>query len=193
MKKEKLINFLNDYFERVGNEHIIDEYSIDHDIKITVYDIKRSKTDRLKFYVDSDPIKLEHTIEDDDYEPVTFEMAVWEELRTALDLVGINLSGNYFFFNKRSIDSDLPYDQDEISETVKIRTFSQNLDESELKWHTDNEDRLVKTINKTDWMVQLDNQLPQKLSENKEVFIPKGTYHRLIKGTGDLKVKVKFV
>ena len=37
-------------------------------------------------------------------------------------------------------------------------------------------------------MVQIDNELPKKIE--REVFIPMGAYHRLIKGTGDLKVKV---
>jgi hypothetical protein len=37
-------------------------------------------------------------------------------------------------------------------------------------------------------MFQLDNQLPQKITG--EIFIPKEVYHRLIKGTGDLKIKL---
>ena len=36
----------------------------------------------------------------------------------------------------------------------------------------------------------MDNELPIKLTEGKEYFIPKGVYHRLIKGDGDLKVKI---
>jgi len=38
------------------------------------------------------------------------------------------------------------------------------------------------------FVVNQDNELPFKL-ENK-LHIPKETYHRLIKGTGDLKVKI---
>ena len=41
----------------------------------------------------------------------------------------------------------------------------------------------------TDWMFQMDNEIPKRLSENK-LFIPKETYHRLLKGTGNLKVKI---
>jgi hypothetical protein len=37
-------------------------------------------------------------------------------------------------------------------------------------------------------MIQLDNELPMKIEG--EVFIPMGIYHRLIKGTEDLKIKV---
>ena len=38
-------------------------------------------------------------------------------------------------------------------------------------------------------MIQLDNELPKPLTER--TFIPKEVYHRVIKGTGNLKVKVK--
>ena len=38
-------------------------------------------------------------------------------------------------------------------------------------------------------LVQLDNQLPVPLTET--IFIPKEMYHRVIKGTGDLTVKIK--
>ena len=41
----------------------------------------------------------------------------------------------------------------------------------------------------TNWKFQLDNQLPVSLYESK-LFISKGTYHRLIKGTGDLVIKI---
>jgi hypothetical protein len=32
-----------------------------------------------------------------------------------------------------------------------------------------------------------------KLVKENKVFIPKGVYHRVIKGEGDLKVKIEFV
>jgi len=70
-----------------------------------------------------------------------------------------------------------------------IREFSQDTSSFEFVWHRDKEDRIVQALNSTDWKFQLDNRTPQVLSENK-LFIPKETYHRLIKGTGNLKVKV---
>jgi len=70
-----------------------------------------------------------------------------------------------------------------------VREFFQDTPSFELVWHRDKEDRIVETTHTTDWQFQLDNKLPQRLSENK-LFIPKETYHRLIKGTGDLKVKI---
>tara|TARA_B110000211_G_C13621692_1_gene353482 strand:+ start:151 stop:444 length:294 start_codon:yes stop_codon:yes gene_type:complete len=70
-----------------------------------------------------------------------------------------------------------------------IREFSSKTSSFELVWHRDKEDRYVQAIGKTDWKFQLDNKPPEVLSENK-LFIPKETYHRLIKGSGELKVKV---
>lgn len=69
-----------------------------------------------------------------------------------------------------------------------VRTFTQDVDESELVWHRDKEDRIVKSLSETNWMIQLDNELPRPLTEM--VFIPKSVYHRVIKGEGDLKVRV---
>lgn len=70
-----------------------------------------------------------------------------------------------------------------------VRTFSEGVDNTELVWHRDKEDRIVKSVGNTDWMVQLDNELPKPLTET--IFIPKNTYHRVIKGSGDLTVKIK--
>ena len=74
-------------------------------------------------------------------------------------------------------------------EEGEVRTFSEDIGQFELVWHRDKEDRIVKALHKTDWKFQLDNDIPRVLSE-KELFIPKETYHRLIKGTGELNVKV---
>ena len=68
-----------------------------------------------------------------------------------------------------------------------IREFSQETPSFEFVWHRDKEDRIVEAMHNTDWKFQLDNLVPQKINR---IFIPKETYHRLIKGTGNLKVKV---
>jgi len=70
-----------------------------------------------------------------------------------------------------------------------IREFSQDTPSFEFVWHRDKEDRIVQAMHDTDWLFQLDNEIPQEL-QNKKLFIPKETYHRLIKGTGDLVVKI---
>lgn len=81
-----------------------------------------------------------------------------------------------------------PYTES-VTKDYVIREFSSNTSSFEFVWHRDKEDRVVQAMHQTDWKFQLDNEVPQVLSENK-LFIPKETYHRLIKGTGDLKVKI---
>ena len=70
-----------------------------------------------------------------------------------------------------------------------IRRFSESLDDSSLKWHWDDDDRILYAIHKTDWMFQFDNMLPQPITGS--IVIPKGTWHRIIKGHGDLEVIVE--
>lgn len=86
--------------------------------------------------------------------------------------------------------NDLPF-KENIQDGFSVRTFNSNLSEMELKWHWDNEDRIVICEHETDWLFQMDNQLPNRIEKNKPIFIPEGEYHRIIKGTGDLTVKVK--
>ena len=83
---------------------------------------------------------------------------------------------------------DFPFEENKIN-GFYIRKFSNGVENSELVWHRDKEDRIVESVGDTDWMVQLDNQLPIPLTET--VYIPKEVYHRVIKGTGDLTVRIK--
>ncbi len=81
----------------------------------------------------------------------------------------------------------LPFQETKLSDNEFIRVFNQDTDSGEYMWHRDREDRIVESIGETDWMIQIDNELPKVISK---VFIPMGVYHRVIKGTGDLKVKL---
>ena len=80
-----------------------------------------------------------------------------------------------------------PYSQIRENNLI-VRTFSQNIDEDELVWHRDKKDREVTVLKETDWQFQFDNELPQVLKN--VIFIPKNTYHRLIKGTGELNIQI---
>lgn len=86
------------------------------------------------------------------------------------------------------MDKNKPYIE-EIKDGFTIRQFSDKTPSFEFVWHRDKEDRWVECTHDTDWLFQLDNDVPQRLTENK-LFIPKETYHRLIKGTGELVVKI---
>ena len=82
----------------------------------------------------------------------------------------------------------LPFKETHIENNQYLREFEESVDIDDLEWHRDREDRIVEIIGETDWQLQMDNELPKKL--NGKVFIPKETWHRVIKGTGDLKVKI---
>lgn len=80
------------------------------------------------------------------------------------------------------------YEQENIGKYKFRRVFTENVETDELIWHRDREDRKVYVESGNDWMLQIDNELPQVLQEGQTYFIPKMTYHRVIKGTGDLKI-----
>jgi len=81
-----------------------------------------------------------------------------------------------------------PYTDIETTDKYIVREFNENIDPIELMWHRDNEDRTIEIIGETDWKLQLDNQLPTSL--NSPIFIPRHMWHRAIKGTGTLKLKI---
>lgn len=83
------------------------------------------------------------------------------------------------------------YEQEDISTGKFRRTFSENVDSEELVWHRDRRDREVFIESSKGWMLQIENELPKPLLEGQKYFIPKETYHRVIKGTGDLVIEVK--
>jgi hypothetical protein len=83
--------------------------------------------------------------------------------------------------------SNKPYSEESQDDFI-IREFKENLTQGDLIWHKDREDRLISPINRTDWMIQIDNELPKVIKEN--TFIPKEVFHRLLKGTGNLELKI---
>lgn len=87
-----------------------------------------------------------------------------------------------------NINVTKPYVNIEENSQYIIREFSQEVDSKELVWHRDRENRLVVSLENTDWKVQLDNQLPTLLTT--PIFIKKSQWHRLLKGSGTLRVKI---
>ena len=81
-----------------------------------------------------------------------------------------------------------PYTDIEVTDKYIIRDFNESIDPIELLRHRDNENRTLEILGKTTWKVQLDNQLPTSINE--QIFIPKHEWHRVIKGTGTLKLKI---
>lgn len=84
----------------------------------------------------------------------------------------------------------LPF-KEELQDGYKIRTFSEDVDSEELKWHQDQKDRIVKVVESQNWFFQKDNELPIKLEKGQTIFIPKLVWHRVIKGDNNLVVEIK--
>ena len=82
-----------------------------------------------------------------------------------------------------------PYKDLEVTEQYIIREFNENIDPIELLWHRDDEDRTIEILEVgKGWKIQLEDQLPFSLNER--IFIPRHMWHRVIKGTDTLKLKI---
>ena len=81
-----------------------------------------------------------------------------------------------------------PYKDLKVTDQYIIREFSDSVDPIELLWHRDNEDRTVEIVGETDWAIQLEDKLPTSL--NNRIFIARHEWHRVIKGTGKLLLKI---
>jgi len=84
-----------------------------------------------------------------------------------------------------------PYTDLEVTEEHIIREFDENIDPIELLWHRDDEDRMIEVIEPgQDWGFQFENELPWDLEKDLSIFIIRHEWHRVIKGTGTLKLKI---
>lgn len=86
-----------------------------------------------------------------------------------------------------------PFVQTKLDENRALRTFNESVESSELIWHMDREDRLITVLESNDWKLQMDNSLPVKLQKGRTYYIPKMTYHRVIKGSGSLVLELQFL
>jgi hypothetical protein len=72
-----------------------------------------------------------------------------------------------------------------------IREFTGDVSSEELVWHRDREDRVIKIVESSGWMLQIDNELPVELREGDVHNIPAYKFHRVIKGSSPLKIIVE--
>ena len=86
---------------------------------------------------------------------------------------------------------DFPFEEEQINENTFIRTFSADVDEMELIWHEDRENRVIKVLEGNGWKFQFDEELPVEMTEGKSISILKGKLHRVIKGKGPLKINLQ--
>lgn len=198
---EKLEIYLTRFFNKSLSPKIKKDF--DFDIKISVFDIKIDEypeSNLYTFYIDTEPYKLSDL-------PQVIKQFIRDEIQKFLGYLGLGWGQIDIKLNKRVLKGEtgvrsirhrwlsdikkLPFDE-KVEGDIRERIFSEHTDEMELKWHWDEEDRIVVPIHQTDWMLQMDNELPVDLLEGHEYFIPKGIYHRVIKGNGNLEVKIIF-
>lgn len=82
-----------------------------------------------------------------------------------------------------------PYSE-EIENDVIIRIFEEDVDNDELVWHRDKKDRRVEIIESENWYFQFEDNIPIEMKKGDVLNIPKESYHRIIKGKNNLKVKI---
>lgn len=64
---------------------------------------------------------------------------------------------------------------------LSIRYFDENVSQNQLNWHKDKENRSISILKGNNVYLQIENDLPFKLEKNKNYFILKNTWHRVIK------------
>ena len=83
-----------------------------------------------------------------------------------------------------------PYQDISSGDNWVLREFTQEVNPIELLWHRDDEDRSLELVEGTGWKIQLDNNLPIELTQTDKINIKKHDWHRLIKGDGNLVLKI---
>lgn len=95
------------------------------------------------------------------------------------------------------VNNNFPFNEDKINENNNyqefLRTFSFNLNNNELIWHLDKEDRLIKIIQTDNWFFQIENELPVKLLINDQILIKKETWHRLINNNAKIDLIINLI
>lgn len=81
--------------------------------------------------------------------------------------------------------------EEELRDNIIVRTFYPDVDSQELVWHQDLKDRIITVIKSGDWLFQKEDELPIKLVNRQTLFIPKNSWHRVIKGTSELIVEIE--
>ena len=86
---------------------------------------------------------------------------------------------------------DFPFEEEKIDKYNFIRTFPADVDEMDLIWHADKENRIITVLEGNGWKFQFDEELPIEMTNGLNISIFEGRIHRVIKGAGPLKIKLQ--
>jgi len=144
------------------------------------FDEKANNKNNIKYMkCKCNKCEWEWVIESEDYHPYLCHKCGFDNKTNKYDLDSL----------KKWEINNKPYVEERNLNIIK-RTFNEDINENELVWHRDREDRIVIPLYENNWMLQLDNELPIRLNVNEEYFITKNTFHRVIKGSGELTVEI---
>jgi GNAT superfamily N-acetyltransferase len=88
------------------------------------------------------------------------------------------------------MDTSLPYRQRTLRDGTILREFRSDAHPDELVWHQDRSHRSVRVLESGGWKLQLEEGLPFPLFEGNTYEIPSRSWHRVIRGPGDLKIEI---
>ena len=86
--------------------------------------------------------------------------------------------------------SDKPYTEILLENGNRFRVFAESVDTSDLVWHQDQNDRKIYVHESRGWELQFDNKLPLVLEAGNVYAVPRDTWHRVIKGNGNLVLQI---
>ena len=86
--------------------------------------------------------------------------------------------------------SSKPYTEILLENGNRFRVFSESVETSDLVWHQDQHDRKIYVHESDKWSLQFDNCLPTLLEAGNVYTVPRDTWHRVIKGEGNLVIQI---
>lgn len=83
-----------------------------------------------------------------------------------------------------------PYNQVRLTNGRILREFRGDVESDDLVWHQDRLDREITIVKSNGWKLQLEEGLPFDLHDGSTYKIPARSWHRIIKGHGDLMIEI---
>lgn len=84
-----------------------------------------------------------------------------------------------------------PYRETKLEENRVLREFGHDTNSEELIWHQDLRDRQVLVIKSGGWKLQMQEGLPFPLQEGRAYWVPAHSWHRVIRGHGNLVIEIR--
>ena len=127
------------------------------------------------------------------FDPAVLHRAISEKSRANIHFRFKKRSSNKIklnLFNDYSLVISKEW-RDVLDNSPKV--FDETILEKEFEWHRDENKRFVTVIYadpSNTWQFQFDEDIPFEMVTGDKIEIPKGFLHRVIKGKGNLKIKI---